>query len=47
MVKIFDKYFQDQLDFAMNRYDFERKTSINTISMFEDFMKGDSNMNQK
>ena len=46
VVKIFDKYFQDQFDMSMNRYEGIRKTNTQTLALFEDFAKNDTNENK-
>ena len=39
MVKIFDRYFQDQFDLSMNRFEGTRKNTALTLALLEDFAK--------
>jgi hypothetical protein len=39
LVKMYEKYFQDQFDQAMNKFETKRKKNNVALSVFEDFVK--------
>ncbi|CDW84168.1 UNKNOWN [Stylonychia lemnae] len=46
LVKMFDKYFQEQFDHSMNKFEGHRKSMSMSMSMFEDYLRDQDSAEQ-